>query len=860
MADATPDGVYSIHLGEMGEWSIRREFLVWLRIYMQGRCHVKTRGRKRTSLLCRRYNTWLVSIALLFLVVGSGRATALAEPSGEDINLEKAVLVSPQNLSTPELNAIEMLVDELEKRTLVRWEVLHKWPEEPVPVVAIGQRSRLKEISPALAEHVLSEPAADAAEGYSIRVIRGEGSNPAVFVIGNDARGVLFGAGRLLREMRMSRGSVILSGDVNISTAPKYPLRGHQLGYRPKVNTYDAWTIPFWEQYIRDLAVFGNNAIEMIPPRSDDAPDSPHFPRPQIDMMARISKLADDYGIDVWIWYPAMDRNYADPDTVEFALKEWGEVFKRLPRIDTIMVPGGDPGHTQPKYLMPLLEKQTRVLHKYHPNAQMWVSTQSFGTEWLNEFLEIVRTQEPAWLGGVVFGPQNRISLPALRAALPDRYPIRRYPDITHSIRCQYAVPDWDVAYVVTEDREVINPRPRDEARIFRLWDDSAVGFITYSEGVNDDVNKIVWSGLGWDPETDVVDILRDYSRYFIGEQYADDWAQGLLALERNWQGPLLTNKAVFTTLKQFQDMERAASPQVLLNWRFQQGLYRAYYDAYVARRLVYETALEQQAMDELRQAEQLGSLLALDRAEAILDRAVTERQAADLRARVFELAEALYQSIRMQLSVPRYKAISAGRGANLDLIDRPLNDRNWLKERFSELREASSDRQRLRGIDDILNWTDPGPGGYYDDLGNLTQQPHLVRGLGYKLDPEFRESSRVGFAYNRDHRMSWVRFAESRYDAPLKMHYTNLDPNARYKVRVVYGGDNFRTRIRLEADEGFEVHPFIRKERRLEPVEFDIPQEATRDGQLTLIWHQEPGRGGAGRGCQVSEVWLVKD
>jgi len=506
------------------------------------------------------------------------------------IDLGQAVVVSPQDMTGPESNAVEMLVEEVEKRTLARWDVVHTWPADTVPVVAVGQVSSLQKSAGSLAERLSTGPAGKGPEGYRIVVLKDVRPAPTVFVIGNDARGVLFGCGRLLRELRMSRASVTLPGTVNISTAPKYPLRGHQLGYRPKVNTYDGWTIPFWEQYIRDLAVFGNNAIEMIPPRSDDAPDSPHFPRPQIDMMAGISKLADEYGIDVWIWYPAMDRNYADPKTVQFALNEWGEVFKKLPRIDTIFVPGGDPGHTQPKYLMPLLEKQTEVLHRYHPNAQMWISTQSFGKEWLDEFLEILRTQEPAWLGGIVFGPQNRISLPALRAAVPKRYPIRRYPDITHSIRCQYVVPDWDVAYAVTEEREVINPRPTDEARIFRLWDDSAVGFITYSEGVNDDLNKIVWSGLGWDPEADVVDILREYSRYFIGEQYADDWAQGLIALERNWRGPLLTNKAVFNTLRQFQEMERGASPQVLLNWRFQQGLYRAYYDAYTGRRWWYET------------------------------------------------------------------------------------------------------------------------------------------------------------------------------------------------------------------------------------------------------------------------------
>ncbi len=141
--------------------------------------------------------------------------------------------------------------------------------------------------------------------------------------------------------------------------APKYPLRGHQLGYRPKTNSYDGWSVPMWEQYIRDLAVFGANAIELIPPRSDDAADSPHFPLPPMQMMTEMSRIADSYGLDVWIWYPAMDKDYSDPKTVEFALHEWGEVFRRLPRVDAVFVPGGDPGHTEPKYLLALLEKQT---------------------------------------------------------------------------------------------------------------------------------------------------------------------------------------------------------------------------------------------------------------------------------------------------------------------------------------------------------------------------------------------------------------------------------------------------------------------------------------------------------------------
>src|SRR5262249_17678019 len=160
--------------------------------------------------------------------------------------------------------------------------------------------------------------------------------------------------------------------------------------------------------------------------------------------------------------------------------------------------------------------------------------------------------------------------------------------------------------------------------------------------------------------------------------------------------------------------MERAASPQDRLNWRFQQALYRAYYDAYVRARLLHERALEEQALEKLRAARPLGSLFAEAEAEAILDPAVTQPVAADRRARVFDLAEALYQSIRMQLSVERSQAISAGRGANLDTIALPLNNRLWLKQRFADLRKLTDEAARLQALDDIVGWTNPGPGGFY--------------------------------------------------------------------------------------------------------------------------------------------------
>jgi hypothetical protein len=790
-------------------------------------------------------------------LVATGLVCAISLTSAAaDMDLHNAVVVVTPQLSRQESKALAMLLDEVQKRTMIRWQVSNSWPTNNVPVIAIGRSTDMAALA---SPHVpRATPPQAAAEGYAIGILTGKQSAPSVWVSGYDSRGLLFGVGRLLRELRMTRGHVSLPENFTVYSAPKYPLRGHQLGYRPKTNSYDAWDLAIWEQYIRDLAVFGTNAVELIPPRSDDAKDSPHFPLPPMEMMVGMSKLLDDYGLDVWIWYPAMDRDYGDAKTVEFALKEWGQVFEKLPRIDAVFVPGGDPGHTRPRVLFALLEKQTEVLHRHHPKAQMWVSPQSFTQEWLNEFIEILTKEQPAWLSGVVYGPQVRITLPELRALVPKRYPIRRYPDITHSLHCQYPVADWDLAYALTEAREGINPRPMSHAHIFRIYQEDAVGFITYSEGCNDDVNKIVWSSLGWDPSASVIDILRQYSRYFVGERYADEFAQGLLALEKNWQGPLLTNEAVYTTLQQFQAMEKAASPQMRLNWRFQQALYRAYYDAYERRRLLHETQLEQQACDVLRMAKRLGSLAALSQAEAILDRTETEKPAADWRARVFELAEALFQSIRMQLSVARYQAISVDRGANLDTIDVPLNNRVWLKQRFDELRPLQ-ENERLKGIEAILHWDDPGSGGFYDDLGDLTRQPHLVRGAGFAKDPMFRQSSLVSFSDASGWRRSWCRHADSLYDAPLVMRYTGLDRGAEYRVRVVYAGDSSRTRIRLMANDAVEIHPLIPKERPPRPLEFDIPKPATAGGALTLSWYGEPGRGGNGRGCQVAEVWLIK-
>ena len=790
-----------------------------------------------------------MSIRVCVCVAMFGAGAAWAHP-GHQLDLTHAVLLTPAEQSPREARAADMLLDEVERRTKVRWEEVHAWPSGEAPVVVLGDVARVGKLLEGKGE-ALAPPAK--AESYAL----GVDAQHRVQVIGQDERGVLFGAGRLLRELRMEPGLALLDSAVSVETAPETSLRGHQLGYRPKTNSYDAWTPEMWEQYIRDLAVFGTNAIELIPPRSDDAETSPHFPLPQIEMMKRMSQICDDYGLDVWVWYPALDKDYSDPATVAAALAEWEGVLKQVPRVDALFVPGGDPGHTEPLLMMNLLEKQTENLRKIHPKLQMWMSPQGFNKEWMDTFLAYMQREQPKWMSGIVFGPQNRLLLGDLREALPEQYPIRHYPDITHTIMCQFPVPDWDLAYALTENREPINPRPTQYAHIFRIYNPLTIGFITYSEGCNDDVNKIVWSSLGWQMGMPVETILQEYARYFIGPRFEEAFSAGLLMLERNWSGPRAELGGVMETLDAFKQMEARALASEKDNWRFQQALYRAYYDAYTILRRGQESTQQEIALSVLGRSERLGSKEAIRQARKALAMAETQKVNPEIRGRVFELAEALWQSIRMQLSVEKYQAIGTERGANLDLIDNPLNDRVWLESRFAEIEKLEGEDARVAALMEIAHWTDPGEGGFYDDFGDPTQQPHLVRSATPYVDPEFKTEPNMGRDWEKHFRTAWNQFADTRYEMDLQARYEGLDPNASYTLRVVYAGDNMERKMRLVA-EGAEVHGFIAKPNPPERLTFEIPKSATADGVLELTWSQEPGTRGGGRGCQVAEVWLA--
>ncbi|HEX5410713.1 MAG TPA: twin-arginine translocation signal domain-containing protein [Terriglobia bacterium] len=768
--------------------------------------------------------------------------------SSPDIRLDNTVVMSrPGKPPFAEQTATRVLIEEVEKRTAIRLGSSTKWVEDK-PVIAVTSGREAMEWGIRVpARHGGNLPETRP-EGYRLLVDHGK-QQPVVWVIGADARGALFGVGNLLRRLNASRGKLAIAADLDIATAPVYAIRGHQLGYRATTNTYDAWSADQFEQYIRELTFFGVNSIEGIPFQDDRETPVMKVPRPE--MNRTIGEICQRYGLDYWAWVPA-DFSLEDQVRRAQMLKRCEEFFNSTPVFTGFTFPGGDPGSNPPELVLPFLEDIARLLIRAHPEAKVWLSLQHFNATQIDYTFNYIQQHLPPWLGGLVAGPGSP-PMGGVRNRLPDRYGLRDYPDITHNKLCQYEVPDWDQAYALTEGRESINPRPAGYTAIFSQTAGYTNGFISYSEGVNDDVNKTIWSALSWDPHRAPREILVEYARVYFKSSVAERAADAILALENNWRGPLIDNGAVEGALMEWQQLATMA-PDLEQNWRWQMCQLRANYDAYLRRRLVSETRLESEANAILANSEKVGADKSMEEATRVLNRAVIHPVGVELRARISALCDELFHSIGLQTSVQKYFASGEERGAVLDFVDYPLNNRWWLEDQFKIIRALDSEDEKHRRLLQIATWEHPGPGSFYDDLGNIAKSPHVDR-CNPAGGPELEEHPTPTFWW-WDQGKSRARLSWQVTLWPTAVVYDGLDPNADYVIRSTGYGQAL---LRIN---GERVEPTVNGTGMGQFKEFPVAPRLLKNRKLVLTWDRPLNEEKLNwrRQFRIAEVWLLKN
>ena len=128
-------------------------------------------------------------------------------------------------------------------------------------------------------------------------------SKNILWIIGADARGILYGIGKLLATSITKDKQIQLTANTDIASSPEFSLRGHQFGYRNTANSWDSWTIEQFDQHFREQILFGANSFENTP-FQEKAP-SVLMKYPREEMNVTLSKICEKYDADYWIWTPA---------------------------------------------------------------------------------------------------------------------------------------------------------------------------------------------------------------------------------------------------------------------------------------------------------------------------------------------------------------------------------------------------------------------------------------------------------------------------------------------------------------------------------------------------------------------------
>ncbi|MCL2301528.1 MAG: hypothetical protein FWC27_15415 [Firmicutes bacterium] len=480
-----------------------------------------------------------------------------------------------------------------------------------------------------------------------------------VTVTARGRRGHIFGLGRLLRKLEIADGEARLTCDISGDYAPRKPIRGHQLGYRGNNNTYDAWTPAQFRRCQLEMMFYGCNTAEHVPDEGGNLSDL--MPMPPNELLPRVSAICEELDMDIGLWYPIDEKQ---PEAEAYAERE--RVFRSMPRLDYIFIPGSDPGNLPPDQLFERGGQYSKLLKETHPGAKIWISAQMpHESPWWPGQFKAELDKLPEWLDGVIMGPNHAFSPEGLRRATPARYDVRLYPDITHNVRCEYPVhynlDDWHFALTSTLSRESVNPRPREFQMLHRQTRGFVSGSVSYSEGVNDDVNKMLWSDMDWFGDgIELRESLEDYARLFLWGADPLRAADGILMLEQNWQGDPAENFGIDLCLTLWEDL-LAKTPSLSENWHFNLLLFRAKCDSYVRQKRLFE-------------------LRAIARGD-------WDAQYPTGRGMLFPLAKTLFGQIGIQLDVANFLGRSWERGCTLDTIDRPVTDLPWLR------------RQKERGL-----------------------------------------------------------------------------------------------------------------------------------------------------------------
>jgi len=384
-------------------------------------------------------------------------------------------------------------------------------------------------------------------EGFKIEDVDG-----GVKITGNDDRGLLYGVGKFLRTSSYSKNGIV-PGKWRGVSVPEKPIRGIYFATH-FYNYYQTAPIKEIERYIEDLALWGTNSIMMWF-------DMHHFKDEKdtegiafLNHLRQIANAARKVGMGVSFTMTANEGYGESPEELrikpggsrggvyftdicpsisggtEYIVKIRTNFFERIKDLqpEYICIWPYDQGGCGCKECMPwgshgfisTSKVLSNLARRMLPETKIILSTWFFdANEWksLNELL----AKEKSWID-VILEEHPDENYNAGYESSNSNLPVVRFPEIS-----MYNTFPWG-GFGAT-------PIPMHIEKSFDTkFGKQVAGGFPYSEGLFEDINKVVCSQLFWDSRQPPDNILREYASYEFSAEFSDSLVRVIHILEQN--------------------------------------------------------------------------------------------------------------------------------------------------------------------------------------------------------------------------------------------------------------------------------------------------------------------------------------
>ena len=397
-------------------------------------------------------------------------------------------------------------------------------------------------------------------EGFRIEAAPG-----GVRVVGNDRRGLLYGAGKFLRSNTYHEGSLTL-GDWRGTSVPETPFRGIYFATH-FFNWYHEAPIPEVERYVEDLGLWGYNTVvvwyDMHHFKSIQDPEAQAL----LKRLNSLLRVAKNVGLQTSIvlvvneaYQDAPQEMLADwtgghdgytrqlgahyhlelcpnkPGAMALLLKWREEVFAAFKQVgldyiglwpyDTggctcsLCKPWGVNGYL--KLAQPIAEMARRDFPGCKIILSTWYYDKFTPGEW--DGLERKFDQaKPEWIDYIMADDKGvkRYSINP-KHRVPGGFPLLSFPEIS-----MWGATPWGGFGA--------NPLPARHQELWNIGKNSLSGGYPYSEGIFEDLNKVLFAQFFWRKDRPASSIVDEYAAYEFSPEVVPLVDKAVEIMERNY-------------------------------------------------------------------------------------------------------------------------------------------------------------------------------------------------------------------------------------------------------------------------------------------------------------------------------------